>query len=147
MREGSRMFLGRHDFRTFRNEDRQKGASRDHPMFTVRHISEIHIKPGRPACTGPNAELAQDKYNYWDIEVTGRSFLYKQVRRIVGSLIALAADHINEKNIYEMLTIPSKHNWDHRVRIAPAYGLYLKRVLYNEEDFQTDNSTEVQQSL
>ncbi|XP_075162339.1 tRNA pseudouridine synthase-like 1 isoform X1 [Haematobia irritans] len=142
MREASRMFLGRHDFRTFRNQDRQKGASRDHPMFTVRRIDEINIRPGKSACTGPNTKTSEDFYNYWDIEVKGKSFLYKQVRRIVGSLIALATDRIDEKCIYEMLTIPSKYNWDHRVQIAPAYGLYLCRVHYNEDDFKIDHKSE-----
>ncbi|XP_058982334.1 tRNA pseudouridine synthase-like 1 isoform X1 [Musca domestica] len=139
MRQASRMFVGRHDFRTFKSQDRQKSASRDHPMFTVRRIDEINIKPGRSACTGVNAKLAEELYDYWDIEVKGKSFLYKQVRRIVGSLIALATDRINEKCIYEMLTIPSKHNWDPRLQIAPAYGLYLARVHYNEEDLRVDN--------
>ncbi|EDV95962.1 tRNA pseudouridine synthase-like 1 [Drosophila grimshawi] len=131
----ARMFLGLHDFRTFMSVSRQKSPSRDHPMFTVRKIDEINIRPGQTLALGPNAKLATQTYDYWDIEIKAKSFLYKQVRRIVGTLLALANSRIDERCIYQMLTIPSKHNWDSRVVVAPACGLYLCRVHYRETAF------------
>ncbi|ALC44076.1 CG34140, partial [Drosophila busckii] len=131
----SRKFIGVHDFRTFMSVTRQKSPSRDHPMFTVRKIDEINIRPGKSLALGPNAETAEQNYNYWDIEVKAKSFLYKQVRRIVGTLLAIANARIDERCIYQMLTIPSKHNWDHRIQIAPACGLYLCRVHYRNDAF------------
>ncbi|XP_050742224.1 tRNA pseudouridine synthase-like 1 isoform X2 [Drosophila biarmipes] len=128
----SRMFIGVHDFRTFMSVSRQKGPSRDHPMFTVRKVDEIDIRPGRSLALAPNASLAAEIYNYWDIEIKAKSFLYKQVRRIVGALIALGNGRIDERCLYQMLTIPSKNSWDHRVLLAPACGLYLCRVHYRE---------------
>lgn len=47
-----------------------------------------------------------------------------------------------------MLTIPSKHSWDGSVKIAPAYGLYLARVAYDENSkvFPCENdSDDIQQ--
>ncbi|XP_016982196.1 tRNA pseudouridine synthase-like 1 isoform X2 [Drosophila rhopaloa] len=132
VRVAARMFIGVHDFRTFMSVSRQKGPSRDHPMFTVRKIDEINIRLGKTLALAANATLATETYDYWDFEIKAKSFLYKQVRRIVGALIALGSGRIDERCIYQMLTIPSKNSWDHRVLLAPACGLYLCRVHYRE---------------
>lgn len=129
----ARMFIGVHDFRTFMSVSRQK-VCRDHPMFTVRKIDEINIRPGETRALSSNAIQAAETYNYWDIEIRAKSFLYKQVRRIVGALIALGNGRIDERCLYQMLTVPSKNSWDHRVLLAPACGLYLCRVHYRETD-------------
>lgn len=142
MKSASRMFLGLHDFRTFMSVSRQKSSSRDHPRFTVRTIEEINIKPGKTTAVGSNAVRAESVYDYWDIEVKAKSFLYKQVRRIVGSLIGVAINRIQEKCLYEMLTIPSKHSWDAHILLAPPFGLYLSQVHYNEKDFEFENPKE-----
>ncbi|KAI9587375.1 hypothetical protein GQX74_003221 [Glossina fuscipes] len=134
--EASRLLVGRHDFRTFMSTVRDKNARASHPMFTVRDIDEINIKPGKTVAVGSNAELAESLYNYWDIEIKAKSFLYKQVRRMVGCLVAVATNRINEKSLYEMVTIPSKNNWDHRVLLSPAFGLYLSRVHYNRRSLK-----------
>ncbi|KAH8349879.1 hypothetical protein KR084_008610 [Drosophila pseudotakahashii] len=133
VRAAARTFIGLHDFRTFMSVSRQKGPSRDHPMFTVRKIDEINIRPGKTLALATNATRAAETYDYWDIEIKAKSFLYKQVRRIVGTLIALGNGRIDERSIYQMLTVPSKHSWDHRVELAPACGLYLCRVHYRSE--------------
>ncbi|KAH8371065.1 hypothetical protein KR093_006087 [Drosophila rubida] len=136
LKETARMFVGVHDFRTFMSTSRQKTPSRDHPMFTVRKIDEINIRPGRSLALAQNNVLATQTYDYWDIELKARSFLYKQVRRIVGTLLAVANDRIDQRAVYQMLTIPSKHNWDHRVLVAPACGLYLCGVHYRDTAFE-----------
>lgn len=53
-----------------------------------------------------------------------------QIRRIVGTLIAVAEGKTTERDVYEMLTIPSKHSWRSGIKVAPAYGLYLTQVVY-----------------
>lgn len=128
------MFIGVHDFRTFMSVSRQKSPSRDHPRFTLRKIDDISIRPGRALAVAGNAALAANSYDYWEIEIRAKSFLYKQVRRIVGTLLALGCGRIDEKSVYQMLTIPSKNSWDHRVLLAPACGLYLCRVHYREDN-------------
>lgn len=133
MIKASQLFVGKHDFRTFMSVSRQKNNARDHPMFTVRQIDSINIKKGQTLATASNAVKALELYEYWDIEITGKSFLYKQVRRIVGSLLALATQRIDEREIYQMLTIPGKHNWNPRIALAPAGGLYLCKVHYNKD--------------
>ncbi|XP_036338197.1 tRNA pseudouridine synthase-like 1 isoform X2 [Rhagoletis pomonella] len=141
LRSGTRMFLGLHNFRTFMNVSRQHSPTRDHPRYTLRVIDEINVKPGKSVAIGANAEKSESLYHYWDIEFKAKSFLYKQVRRMVGALLALATGRIDERSIYEMLTIPSKNSWDNRVLLSPPYGLYLCRVHYNEKDLELPKNT------
>ncbi|XP_017066404.1 tRNA pseudouridine synthase-like 1 isoform X2 [Drosophila eugracilis] len=134
VKAAAQMFIGVHDFRTFMSVSRQKGPSRDHPMFTVRKIDEVNIQPGKTLALAANATLAAETYDYWDVKIKAKSFVYKQVRRIVGALIAFGSGRIDDRCLYQMLTIPSKNSWDHRVLLAPACGLYLCRVHYRGED-------------
>lgn len=58
-----------------------------------------------------------------------------KVRRIVGALCAVAEGEIVERDIYEMLTIPSYKMWDDKlIRTAPAYGLYIIGLNYRREE-------------
>lgn len=140
IKEASQLFVGRHDYRTFMNAKRKNDSS-DHPMYTIRKIEEIKITPGRPLTTSLSKQAAT-QYDYFDIQLKGRSFLYKQVRRIVGTLVCLGQGKISEKDIYEMLTIPSKYNWISKIPVAPPYGLYLAKVDYDWEAVQKDISTQ-----
>ncbi|XP_055911492.1 tRNA pseudouridine synthase-like 1 [Eupeodes corollae] len=135
------LFKGRHDFRTFMSTMKQ---SKKGPMFSIRSISDIKVYPGRSLAVHLDADKAESLYNYWDLEISGRSFLYKQVRRIVGSLVSVACGRISLKDIYEMLTIPSKESWHPKSVVAPPFGLYLCKVHYNEVDFtfkQSENDS------
>uniref|UniRef100_W8BMP8 tRNA pseudouridine synthase n=1 Tax=Ceratitis capitata TaxID=7213 RepID=W8BMP8_CERCA len=136
LRAASGIFIGRHDFRTFMSVSRQHSPTRDHPNYTVRTIDEINVRPGKSTAIGANAVLAESLYNYWEIEIKAKAFLYKQVRRMVGALLALATDRIDERAIYEMLTIPSKNSWEPRILLSPPFGLYLCRVHYDEKDLK-----------
>lgn len=72
------LFRGTHDFRTFMGA-MQQNSERDHAFFTMRNISDISISSSEAVCTTFAKDCAQTKYNYWNIEITGRSFLYRQV--------------------------------------------------------------------
>lgn len=49
---------------------------------------------------------------------------------MVGVLLAAGSGKLNQRDIYEMLTIPSKKSWNFRVPSAPSAGLYLTDVEY-----------------
>ncbi|XP_055704884.1 tRNA pseudouridine synthase-like 1 [Phlebotomus papatasi] len=132
-KEAAKQIQGFHDFRTFMSTSRDN--KRDHPFFALREIKEISISPGKPLTTQENSSHAQELYNFYDIRFLGRSFVYRQVRRIVATLLAVGEGKLTQKDVYEMLTIPSKHTWPSSVQIVPPYGLYLTKVTYNEEDF------------
>lgn len=132
-RDCAQLFRGAHDFRTFMGAS-QQGTDRDHAFFSLRTISDIRIEPALPACNALHTIRATDVYDYWDITVTGRSFLYRQVRRLVGVILAVAQGRLANRDVYEMLTIPSMNSWCPRASAAPAYGLYLVNVAYDERD-------------
>lgn len=64
-------------------------------------------------------------------------YLFIQVRRTVGCLVAAAQGKISVRDLKFMLEIPSRQSWDPRIRAAPAYGLYLCQVHYNKNDIET----------
>lgn len=127
------LFCGTHDFRTFMGAV-QQNSERDHAFFTMRRIDAISIEPAAAVTTTLAKQCAEQAYDYWNIEITGRSFLYRQVRRMVGVILATAQRKLRYRDAYEMLTIPSTNSWVPSASTAPAYGLYLLKVAYNEKD-------------
>lgn len=58
--------------------------------------------------------------------------IFQQVRRIVSILINVANGKLTNRDVYEMLTIPSKHSWKISA-LVPAYGLYLANITYEKD--------------
>lgn len=150
MIDASEILLGKHDFRSFMSvSGEQRTVSRIrfhpnlmkvllvsffqhlqlHPFFALRTMDSIKITPGRSIVISENFERTMDEYEFWDIEFVSKSYVYRQVRRMVAALIGIAEGRITKSDLYEMLTIPSKHSWQ-GVGIAPPHGLYLKNVEY-----------------
>lgn len=59
---------------------------------------------------------------------------------MVGVILATAQNRLQLKDVYEMITIPSSKSWCPQASTAPAFGLYLVKVEYNEnaKKFPTD---------
>lgn len=58
-----------------------------------------------------------------------------KVRKIVGALLAAAEGRLTEKDVYEMLTIPSYGSWPCTVAFtAPGRGLFLTSVEYEDPE-------------
>lgn len=56
---------------------------------------------------------------------------------MVGTLVAYARGKITKRDIYEMLTIPSKHHFaELGVSAAPGCGLYLANIEFSENAMQ-----------
>lgn len=53
-----------------------------------------------------------------------------QIRNMVGTLLAAGNGKINQREIYEMLTIPGKKSWNFNVAPASSPGLWLTNVEY-----------------
>lgn len=49
---------------------------------------------------------------------------------MVGALIAVGQGDLSKRDIYEMLTIPSKYSWCREIQPVPSSGLYLVDVEY-----------------
>lgn len=62
-----------------------------------------------------------------------------QIRKMVGALCAFAMGRITERDVYELLTIPSISAWnllsaEKNIEVAPAYGLYFAGINYKSEE-------------
>lgn len=51
---------------------------------------------------------------------------------MIATLLYVANGSISHRDVYEMITIPSKHSWMSRVSVLPPNGLYLVKVDYDE---------------
>lgn len=108
MREAAKLFLGKHDFKSF-------AANRDYEMeCTVRTMHRCEIKKKGPLLT---------------FIIEGDGFLYKMCRGIAGTLVQLGQGKIAVADIKHILAAK-----DRRVAgmTAPAHGLVLWKVFYKK---------------
>lgn len=108
MRSAAKLFLGKHDFKSF-------AATRNYEMeSTVRTLTRCEIKKAGPLLT---------------FYIEGDGFLYKMCRGIVGTLAQVGRGKFRTEDIRDMLSAR-----DRRVAgmTAPAHGLVLWKVFYNK---------------
>lgn len=108
MREAAKLFLGKHDFKSF-------AANRDYEMeCTVRTMHRCEIQKKGPLLT---------------FIIEGDGFLYKMCRGIVGTLVQLGHGKIAVADVKHILAAK-----DRRVAgmTAPAHGLVLWKVFYKK---------------
>lgn len=126
--EAMELLSGEHDFRSF------KGVSHtpeENERSTVRDVTDFRLRPAAPLdCDDPLYEKVQ----LWEFHIRSKSFLYRQVRRMVSMVLhAGLSGHDTLLVMRKLLENPSKHNWPGNVTVVPACGLYLMRVQYNPE--------------
>ena len=105
MHRAAQALVGRHDFSTFRDSQCQA----DSPVKTLDSISVM--RSGK--------EIA--------IRTTARSFLHRQVRSMVGSLVEVGRHKETERWIAEILKAADRTLCG---PVAPPDGLYLESVSY-----------------
>ena len=105
MTNSSRYLIGNHDFNSFRSKHCQARNS-------VRTIENIIIIK--------RCEKIQ-------IEISAKSFLYNQVRIIVGTLLNIGRKYWNEQKLIEILEAKDRNRAG---PTAPSRGLYLKKIDY-----------------
>lgn len=109
MRRAAKLFVGRHDFRSFRANPTYDTDS------TIRTVKRCDLRRSGPLLT---------------FTIEGDGFLYKMCRGIVGTLVQVGEGKIapeEVKKIFKQL--------DRRVAgmTAPACGLYLWKVFYPKQ--------------
>jgi tRNA pseudouridine38-40 synthase len=105
MREAARALLGRHDFSTFRDSQCQAKS----PVRTLARF-----------------EVARDGERV-DFAVGALSFLHRQVRSMVGSLVEVGLGKWRAADLEAALEAADRSRCG---PVAPACGLYLARVDY-----------------
>lgn len=105
MREGAKHLLGHHDFSSFRGAGCQA-------LSPVKTLDKLDIM------------VSGDEI---DFVVEARSFLYHQVRNMVGTLKMVGDGHLKPDDVK---TILESKNRSVAGMTAPASGLYLNKVVY-----------------
>ncbi len=107
MRRAAEFLVGKHDFRSFQAFDPLR-AQRD----TVRTVKTLTvIREG----------------DFIHIEVTANGFLYKMVRNMVGTILAVGCGRIKPAQVAVLLKAKNRQA---APETAPARGLYLMSVKY-----------------
>lgn len=53
---------------------------------------------------------------------------------MVAIILGYAQNNIQLKDVYEMITIPSRNSWLPNINVVPPHGLYLAKISYDEND-------------
>lgn len=108
MQRAAKYLIGEHDFMAFCTE------KNEHPYDNyIREIDSI--------------DLIEQDNERWLIKVAGKSFLYKMVRTLVGTLAYVGCGKIDADSIPAILT--SGRRADAGIT-APAHGLCLAKVFF-----------------
>jgi tRNA pseudouridine38-40 synthase len=99
-------FIGRHDFRSFANMGFEYKS-------TVRRIYDIKV---------------EETSSHLEIWVMGSGFLKQMVRIMVGTAVDIALGRLKE-TILEIMELRDRKNSG---RVAPANGLCLVRIVYDD---------------
>ncbi|PYV42749.1 MAG: tRNA pseudouridine(38-40) synthase TruA [Acidobacteria bacterium] len=101
----SRLFEGRHDFRSFTERPREQGST----LVVIEEIRLLQVE-----------DLIL-------IRLGASHFLWKMVRRLVGVLAQVGAEKIKMDRVEDFL---KSHSTEVGQWTAPASGLFLERVVY-----------------
>jgi tRNA pseudouridine38-40 synthase len=108
MAEAAKALIGRHDFTTFRDAQCQANS----PMRTLSRL-----------------DILRDGERV-DFSVAALSFLHRQVRSMIGSLVEVGLGRWSPADLKAALEAADRSRCGH---VAPASGLYLARIDYPAE--------------
>ncbi len=117
MQRAASHFVGEHDFRSFM-------ASGSSITDTVRRIHWFRIR--------------RKEDGMIEIRICGNGFLYNMVRILVGTLVDVCAGRLRED---EMERVLSALDRSAAGPTAPAEGLYLARVFYDQKEMEGYDGT------
>ncbi len=113
MRKAAGYLVGKHDFSSFAVAINKTGKN------PVREIYKIDI----------------DIYaEFVCLTFVGNSFLYKMVRSLVGTLLAVGTKKISAERVRTILEARDRAA---AMKTAPAQGLYLMKVFYEKEEWKS----------
>lgn len=104
LNQATQYFIGENDFQNFSKGDKRRN--------TVRKITKANWK---------------ESNNLYRFSISGESYLWQMVRNIVGSLLALNSNKINEGDIKNYL---NQKGLGRIPYVAPPEGLHLWKIEY-----------------
>ncbi len=111
MTKAASMLVGRHDFVCFRASDPSRAGE-----STIVEIEGAEIETGD--------DIIQ-------FRITGSHFLWRMVRRIVGTLVKVGKREITAEDFGKLLDGRCDPKFDIAAWTAPASGLFLEEIRYN----------------
>ncbi|MGB8366856.1 MAG: tRNA pseudouridine(38-40) synthase TruA [Candidatus Babeliales bacterium] len=113
LKQALNFFVGTHNFASFRNgEDTRENTIRTIDMINVTYL---------------------EHFNAFRIVIKGQKFLRHMIRRLVGASMAVAS--INHRASLAVLQeIMTAQNPNHFLPNAPARGLLLDNIIYNNQE-------------
>ncbi|MFT6071889.1 MAG: tRNA pseudouridine38-40 synthase [Dasania sp.] len=106
MQEAAQAFVGTHDLTTFR----ARGCQANSPIRTIYSV-----------------DIEQVAHDHFIMRTLGQSFLYNQIRSMVGSLVKIG---IGQETVCFIDRILKAKDRTQCGVVAPPYGLYFNRVNY-----------------
>ncbi|XP_068027466.1 tRNA pseudouridine synthase-like 1 isoform X2 [Anomalospiza imberbis] len=131
MREASQFLLGTHDFSSFRSLHAEAAA-----QSPVRTLQQLQLQPG-PGFL--EHHYLHRGLEFWEVKVKSRSFLYRQVRRMVGALVAVGQGRLAPAQVRELLELRDPRALPPHA-MAPPAGLFLTRVEYSPADLASPSA-------
>ena len=126
MNLAAELLIGTHDFSSFRG----KGCQRLSPVVTLNDIdisSRPHSPFGLDMAFSSTTKDSNTSVNMYTICITGESFVYRQVRNIVGCLVCVGQGKITPSEVANIL---EKRERKFAPAMAPAHGLFLTNVAH-----------------
>ncbi|NWW08311.1 PUSL1 protein, partial [Oreocharis arfaki] len=121
MREAAKFLLGTHDFSTFRSLNSETPF-----QCPVRTLLQLEIQPA-PGFLSHHYE--HRGLEFWEVKFKSKAFLYRQVRRMVGALVAVGQGKLAPQDIQELLEVKDSRAFPPHA-MAPPSGLFLRSVEY-----------------
>lgn len=108
MKDASKLFIGMHDFKNF---------------------SEKLPEDKSTKCLVDSLDITEDENKIY-IRIMASHFLWKMVRRIVGTLVEMGRGNINNDVIVDLLANKKDGAFNPAEYTAPPSGLFLEKIYY-----------------
>uniref|UniRef100_A0A0B7AEC8 tRNA pseudouridine synthase n=1 Tax=Arion vulgaris TaxID=1028688 RepID=A0A0B7AEC8_9EUPU len=128
------MVSGIHNYTSFTATTKDKYGYVPNPV----KLLTIGVKRGQPFGhqLQKHGMNVTDKIEFWDVHVMSKSFLYKQIRRLVGSMVLVARNTISLDDLRDILNNPRKDFRFAGQMTASESGLFLLDVGYDPKDLE-----------
>ena len=128
MRSASKLLVGTHDWSSFRNA----GCQSLSPIRRMNSLSVEELPPTLPIIVG-GSSLAQDHQpRLIKVTLNANAFVYRMCRNIVSALVKVGTGSMTPEELRSLIEAKDRTL---APPSAPAHGLYLKDVHYDENVF------------
>ena len=115
LKKGAVLFLGTHDFTSFANLRERERINHSEQLDAIRTLMRLDVVEEKGGIR---------------LEFEGDGFLYKMVRNITGTLLAVATGKLALSCVREIFAARNRCNAGAAV---PSRGLFLMEVIYSKE--------------